>query len=187
MKIVKGDITNISNSIEKALAYEISDTNELMNAITEYTNESQNILVGEVWEKEMNVLKGYLTILDKRREIANDFLSSMRNANGIMNNYVDGFPWDADKCDTDLIPELESRIASLRRQLEILLAQSRSTGVAVDVSDIMEKIQTFQEIVEYLKQMPSTDNDAYNKYSNISSSISNMRSKTNSINVSSIS
>ena len=187
MKIVKEDITNIGNTIEKALAYEISDTSELMNAISEYTSGSKNILVGEVWDKEMEVLNGYLAILNKRCEITNTFLSSMRSANGIMNNYIDGFPWDADKCDTDLIPELESKIAALRRKLDILLEQSRSTGVVVDVSDTMAQIQKFQEIVDYLKRMPPTDNEAYGNYSDVSSGISNMRSKTNSKNVSVIS
>ncbi len=186
MKIVKEDITKVGSALEKALSYEISDANAIMSAITEYTTNSKGKLVGELWEKEMNVLNGYLPYLERRKVIANELLNAMRKANDIMTNYVDNFPWDSDKCDTALIEELEARIAKLRQDVERLLAQSRATGVAVDVSGLMAQINKFQEIVDYLKEMPPTDANAYANLNTVNDAIIGMQHKTNGIPVSNI-
>ena len=187
MKIVKSDISSVGNVVERALSYEANDADNLINAIHDFTTESTGRLAGDVWVKEMQVIEGYVNLLNKRKQVALVFINSMRSANNIMEDYVDGFPGDANNCDTALIPELEAKITKLRHQIELLLEQSRKTGVPVDVSDMYAQLRKFEEIVEYLKKMPPTDASAYQKYNNVKSDISSMKSTVNSLKVSSIS
>ena len=187
MKLVKSDISAVGSAVESALSYEVSDADKLINAINDFTSESVGRLSGDIWVSEMRVFEGYISILNTRKQIALDLLNSMRLANNIMDNYIDGFPDSPDRCDTALIPELEAKIASLRQQIESLLEQSRRTGVSVDVSALYEQLKKFEEILEYLKKLPPTDASAYQKYDSVKSSISSMKSNANSLKVSSIS
>ncbi len=91
--LYKSDIERVNSCAEAALSSEVSDTDAIINNINDFTSQSAT-LTGKAWDKQRERFNSYLSALEKRKQVSELLLSTIKHANQIMTDYLAKFPWD---------------------------------------------------------------------------------------------
>ena len=91
--LYKSDIERVNSCAEAALSSEVSDTDTIINNINDFKSQSAT-LTGKAWDKQRERFNSYLSALEKRKQVSELLLSTIKRANQIMMDYLAKFPWD---------------------------------------------------------------------------------------------
>lgn len=181
MKVVKSDLDN-SIILISILEAEIIDANKISAQISDFTSiiSMRTSFQGPGYNSIKNKLEDYKTLMNKRKETAIILKEALRKALDQMNSYMGNIS----EYDDSEIDELETTVASLKTQLykEIKVDDEETKELYRRYNQqTIDLINTLEPLIDKLKQLAPTDNEAYQIISNTSVNIQNYNQLINNI------
>lgn len=89
--IYREDITKVDDTAAKVFENEEAETQNVINSVNDFINNSPSKLEGKAWNKERKRFQVYVKALEKRKEVSKILATAVKNADNHMRTYMDGF------------------------------------------------------------------------------------------------
>lgn len=188
--VYRSDIDKVNSYANSVLSKENEETQKLIGKIEDFISESSSTLKGPVWDMEREIFGKYIDALRKRQQVANSLLSAIKNANTIMENYINSFPrssiisMEANVVNSAWISQLQAEINKAKANLANL---QKDSGNTKDIYYYKELINECESQIAYINKMRSEDARAYAKYDSVASAMASFHAAVNDISNSSTS
>ena len=199
-KLYRSDLEMVNNYARTALHDEVKDSAALIANITSFVNGSTT-LTGAAWDKERIRLSAYLPILEKRKTLSTAVILAIKDANKVMEGYLDGFPFDVLATIPDVnIPKAtinyvdDSWLGELNAALSKAQTTYNTSWAKSSDSDIVKQskkntrdkqdaiIKACKAVIQYLEQLQPKAKEAYAKYESVLTEIAALKTMNHDIN-----
>ena len=188
--VYRSDIDKVNSYANSVLSKENEETQKLIGKIEDFISESSSTLKGPVWDMEREIFGKYIDVLRKRQQVANSLLSTIKNANAIMENYINSFPrssiisMEANVVNSAWISQLQAEINKAKANLASL---QKDSGNTKGIYYYKALINECESQIAYINKMRSEDARAYAKYDSVASAMASFHAAVNDISNSSTS
>lgn len=188
-KIVKNDLVNSNiNEMISSLDLDITDTDKVIEILSSFVEETTTELISPSYDAARKKIESYITILNKRKEIAQNLKSAISYAVNNMNSYME----DSDFLDDSNLQDITSKLNQVSFNLEKAYA-SLKDETSENYKDCINAVVSYQSLYDELIKLKDklvnlapTDESAYSKVAAELSNISLYKSSVDSVTVTSI-
>lgn len=173
MKIIKSEINDYVGIINN-LNDKISSNTTIIDKINAFKDNATGQLEGPAWEAIKNSFTTtYVGLIKKENDLYTELINGINKAKDIMLSYFEGFPdgsketLDDDgevynKYKTDMETNYNLWIESLKPKVVGKDAYGNDIKKIVENLEAKQKYELYKKCLEYLRQLPATDNNANN-------------------------
>lgn len=201
IKILKSNLS-VSSNMKSVLILDIVDTQNLIDAIQDFVENSGADLKGAGYDDLRSKITKYVEVLNIRKQVAESLKIAIEASFPAMEAFMEDYP----DLDDSRLSDINTQVSILENKYNSALASYRSllysnnddsNGVTIDFSDDVircKKMASFykkeKEKLEKLKTkleaLTPTDNDNYAKFNTAISDLNKYKSQTSNLEVSNI-
>lgn len=200
-KIIKSNLS-VSSNMKSVLSLDIGDTQNLIEAIQDFVENSGNTLKGTGYDDLRSKITKYVEVLNIRQQVA----ESLKNAIEVSFPAMEAFMEDYPDLDDSRLSDISTQVSILENKYNSALASYRSllyankddsNGAPFDFSDDVIRCKNrmsfyknekekLEKLKTKLEALTPTDDDNYAKFNTANGGLNEYKSKTNNLEVSNI-
>ena len=184
-KVLSGDLSAANSNNMATFEYAIGVCEDLSNQLSSFNSDSTTVLIGGGYDAVRTKLELYINALNTTKSICTNLISSIKNANNSMINYMEGYS----ELDDSKIPEITAKLNEIRAYIDYLQSINGTTDSYGNVIDVSAEIASYTQLYvilshyrDLLSGLSGEDASLFGGLSGLISDVENILSAINGIN-----